>query len=261
MDSPDAQGRSSARSLRRSARIRALPPVDYTGPEGQEFGAVEIEDNQGRVLSPPGTPAPLDNQGATPPPQEMPQVHLPNVNNRRLPPPRHNRPPINNHWPNIADAIETTFHARQAGVDPEQMGVGGPVTCDIFLEGELSIIGLHPRLDSEDAGKLQQDAVLTVCGHVFGEPCLEAWEMDCVQRGAPFTCPKCRFDLDPERCLVHSLPGWVSLADEMFGFDGTFRLFDSMGTIDIPPRNCADCQSWSFRRRQFVRSLSPNFYV
>lgn len=105
---------------------------------------------------------------------------------------------INPFWPDLVGALR-----RRRSGQPT-----GSVKCMICGDAHLIIDGIEgPRdaADLEAAGITQECGVLAACGHIFGEDCLENWRRMRGRQHEPFSCPFCRFDLDPPRCSDHEV--------------------------------------------------------
>ncbi|KAM7182632.1 hypothetical protein V8F33_014156 [Rhypophila sp. PSN 637] len=92
----------------------------------------------------------------------------------------------------------------------------GKLTCDICGNSELLIDGLQARRPWDQLRLTalgQERRLLTACGHVLGMDCLETWDRTCHKSSeqTKFTCPCCRFDLDPPRCSAHRLTAVTDL--------------------------------------------------
>ncbi|KAM7203394.1 hypothetical protein V8F20_003988 [Naviculisporaceae sp. PSN 640] len=192
------------RSRRRERRRRTLNPPHFQ-PSRRRSRRLDVVNND---LDQVEDPTPVQEEQANVEP-EIEDVPVPE---REVP--DEELPPIRPYWPNIVAALET----KQSG------GRVGRVNCPV-CDNELVIDGIQEQrseANMEEHGITQERGFLAACGHVFGSQCLSTWSWECAQKVKPFTCPSCRFNLDPPRCRQHYMKVSIPLARN----PGSFRLLE-----------------------------------
>ncbi|KAM7203393.1 hypothetical protein V8F20_003987 [Naviculisporaceae sp. PSN 640] len=167
-------------------------------------------------------------------------------------------PELPNYWPDIFEAIKRRQHAksRHSAANPSTERVKfEPVICKICNEAELVIRGLQKRRSKRRlaaSGKTQEQGVLAACGHVFGRTCLKRWRDTSVNElGRKFTCPMCRFDLNPDRCDKHGLKSFRNLAKEKKKFGLVTNNVQPDGHENAKTaEKCLDCSTRGMAERE-----------
>lgn len=97
-------------------------------------------------------------------------------------------------------------------VDLPVSAINLPKTRCSICTDELAIAGLQP-----DDGESDKEAGALACNHLIGMECATSWCQHDRENGQRFSCPQCRCDLDPPRCIQHKPRVLInlSLGDEL----------------------------------------------
>ncbi|KAM7216368.1 hypothetical protein V8F06_008290 [Rhypophila decipiens] len=165
-------------------------------------------------------------------------------------------PELSCYWPEIAEAIEKRYRENLRMTPRSERGIG-KLTCSICNDTDLVFDGLQDRQPWDElrlTALRQERTLLTACGHVLGMDCLETWDKTCDESNGQtkFTCPWCRFDLDPPRCSAHHLTAVTDLgiAIEQLDMGVNVNVIQPSGhSNNEDAAHCSRCQEEGQTRR------------
>ncbi|KAK3903385.1 hypothetical protein C8A05DRAFT_32884 [Staphylotrichum tortipilum] len=88
-------------------------------------------------------------------------------------------------WKDVREYLEHCY-------DPEYYNTRVPMALCPSCMCELDIIGLSPANGASPEATGRPRAVVTVCGHMACEGCLDMWYRSCLDAGHAVCCPICR---------------------------------------------------------------------
>lgn len=247
--------------LRIASKTQTLDTVDYRAGQSNTSQNLERLQHRRPFREPSRRPhlhrkPPKLWKKADPLPRRQNSVTTKNEASQPVPQPsRPAKPPtLNPYWPEVRAAIMANLAGSVVGFSKEKTRPS-VCTCLICNEAELVINGIQDRRSDEElarTGIIQEDGVMAACGHIFGRQCLDAWEELCSKSSRSFTCPACRFDLDPRRCPKHRLEAPVT--DLAVGTRKFGLIFDNLQATGHANKaaadQCWDCQMHGMTNRE-----------
>lgn len=140
-------------------------------------------------------------------------------------------------WPDVRKYIQ-----RKGRIEP---GKKAPIAlCGLCQDSELDILGLP--LSGETVCSMKP-AMITVCGHMACNTCLDAWYRTCIEQGRQVTCPFCRHVLH-FKCK-HKITGFLlpTISDLIPSEFFSFSSYLSHVPLTLPeggrqPDECNGCR-------------------
>jgi hypothetical protein len=138
---------------------------------------------------------------------------------------------------------ELTFAQVQGLLDKGSMETCGALikSCQPHLSNPLitCLICIHPYHSANVEGNIEEP-VITACGHIFGNSCLNQW----LTPGSALTCPLCRFVLQYKECghVIKPLPAFSKSTPPKI-------------TAEQTPDSCSSCELRNTPWQQTYNSL------